>query len=126
MFTKISRLSISIFIISMMFASCSVIQQKEFAQRKYYNFPRTNHDVVQLQSTENSIATRDNHPVGADKNIHQENILRDKTIKREPVIVASVNKEQVSSPIESKNVSPLKSEASQIKVQAENKTSATH
>jgi uncharacterized membrane protein YqaE (UPF0057 family) len=33
------------FIASALLSSCSVLQKGEFAQRKYYNFPRTNHSV---------------------------------------------------------------------------------
>ena len=33
-------------ILTAFFSSCSFLQKQEFAQRKYYNFPRTNHSIT--------------------------------------------------------------------------------
>ncbi|MBI4945199.1 MAG: YqaE/Pmp3 family membrane protein [Bacteroidetes bacterium] len=41
--TNILYSAIFALIISSVFSSCAIVQKEEFAQRKYYNFPRTNH-----------------------------------------------------------------------------------
>ena len=86
-------------ILSAFFSSCSFLQKQEFAQRKYYNFPRTNHSIAGKPSdfasakkektvTEKITAKEENSSepaitASADKKTPSPSILKEKIISSE-------------------------------------------
>ena len=86
-------------ILSAFFSSCSFLQKGEFAQRKYYNFPRTNHSITGKPSdfasakkektvTEKITAKEENSSepsitASADKKASPPSILKEKIISAE-------------------------------------------
>jgi uncharacterized membrane protein YqaE (UPF0057 family) len=73
---------------ALLLSSCAFLQKGEFAQRKYYDFPRTRHSGSQTASTETK------------KQVQPENIAENEATV--PVLSAAVNrKEIIASRIES-------------------------
>lgn len=76
-------------------SSCAFLQKGEFAQRKYYNFPRTNHSDVQTASVESK--TTETTPISATE--------PQDVKKSEPVVSASAkNKTTIAQKTEMKVV----------------------
>src|ERR1035437_7725581 len=80
--TNILYSAIFALIISSILSSCAFMQKGEFAQRKYYNFPRTNHSV----NAEKMDYTAYNHQKENSQSIAAE----EKAKTTEPIITASV------------------------------------
>lgn len=75
------------FILSLVLTSCAFLQKEEFAQRKYYNFPRTKHAVEGVQTAE--------APAVAPKPVTEKVTAKEETSAPEQTITASVAKKQV-------------------------------
>jgi uncharacterized membrane protein YqaE (UPF0057 family) len=85
--TRICLVFSSAFIFAALLSSCSFLQKGEFAQRKYYDFPRTKHAETQPTS-----ATAQN------KSIPLMNFIdAEKPTSPEPLVSASVNKNEIIS-----------------------------
>src|ERR1035437_927146 len=85
--TNILYSAIFALIISSILSSCAFMQKGEFAQRKYYNFPRTNHSI----NVEKTDYTATNHQKENSPVI----IAEEKTKTSEPIITASAGEKSI-------------------------------
>jgi uncharacterized membrane protein YqaE (UPF0057 family) len=90
------RSTLFVSIASVVLSSCAFLQKSEFAERKYYNFPRTNHSVDPKQDETASLKDENAIPSIA---IASEQKIRGNS----PVITASADKKEV---IIAKNILP--------------------
>ena len=65
-------------------SSCAFLQKGEFAQRKYYNFPRTSHSDVQTASAVSAV--KETTPVA---------VVQPEQVVSEPVLSASANHKEI-------------------------------
>jgi len=96
-------------LVSSILSSCAFMQKGEFAQRKYYNFPRTNHSV----NGENTDFTAANQHANAPTVATEEKIKNP-----EPIVTASAGEKNII-------VSKHRSAITGIEKKAENITNET-
>lgn len=77
-------LAFTAFALATILSSCSFLQKGEFADRKYYNFPRSKHTVEQTASVKPE-----------QKKIATEVVVVEKKKQAEPIVSAAVNKKEI-------------------------------
>ena len=79
---------IFLLLLSSMISSCAFLQKEEFAQRKYYDFPRTKHSVKNKQTEQVSV-------LATEKNIAQNGMVTEDTKVSETLVSASLNNKEI-------------------------------
>ena len=92
------------FIFSAFLSSCSFLQKEEFAQRKYYNFPRTNHQSEGKQSE--FVAVK------KEKIVTEKVTAKEESISPEVTATASSDKNAASSSSIKEKLNPSEKKAS--------------
>lgn len=86
--TKIFYFAAFAFILSSLLSSCSFLQKEEFAQRKYYDFPRTKHSAEARQTEHASVSS----PQTVTEKITAK---EETTLPEEKTVTASASKKEI-------------------------------